>query len=141
MTATTTITLVDGVRIVVPDSLHLITPYVLTEQRDWFEDEIRFLRRLLQPGQRTIDIGANYGVYTLTMARTVGASGCVWAFEPASSTAALLADGIAANAFAQVVLDRSAVSSACGSAQLALNQHAPWRPARRQPAPAKPCPW
>ena len=32
-------TLVDGVRIVVPDSLDLITPYVLREQQDFFEVE------------------------------------------------------------------------------------------------------
>ncbi len=124
MTSTTSITLVDGVRVVVPDSLHLITPYVLMEQQDWFEDEIKFLRRLLQPGQKVIDIGANYGVYTLSMARTVGPRGCVWAFEPASDTALLLAEGIAANCFAQVVLDRSAVSGTCGTAQLSLNPHA-----------------
>ena len=87
MIATTTLTMVDGVRIVVPDSLDLITPYVLLEQQDWFEDEIKFLRRLLQPGQKVIDVGANYGVYTLSMAQTVGPTGRVWAFEPASNTA------------------------------------------------------
>jgi FkbM family methyltransferase len=124
MTSTTTLTLVDGVRIVVPDSLNLITPYVLQEQRDWFEDEIKFLRCLLRPGQKAIDIGANYGVYTLSMAQTVGPSGSVWAFEPASSTAKLLAESIAANGFAQVVLERSALSSTCGTAQLTLNENA-----------------
>lgn len=123
MTPTIALSLVDGVRIVVPDSLHLITPYVLMEQQDWFEDEIKFLRCLLQPGQKVIDIGANYGVYTLSMARTVGPTGCVWAFEPASSTAKLLAEGIAVNGFAQVVLDRSALSSIGGTAQLSLNLH------------------
>ena len=123
MTATTSISLVDGVRVVVPDSLNLITPYVLAEQQDWFEDEIKFLRRLLQPGQKIIDIGANYGVYTLSMAQTVGPTGCVWAFEPASSTARLLAEGIAVNGFAQVVLERSAISRACGTAQLSLNEN------------------
>lgn len=41
----TTVTLIDGVRVVVPDSLDLITPCVLQEQQDWFEDEIKFLRR------------------------------------------------------------------------------------------------
>ncbi|MBK7673942.1 MAG: hypothetical protein IPJ27_03790 [Candidatus Accumulibacter sp.] len=61
MTATATLTMVDEVRVVVPDSLDLITPYVLLEQQDWFEDEIKFLRHLLQPGQKVIDIGANYG--------------------------------------------------------------------------------
>jgi len=123
VTSTTTVTLVDGVRIVVPDSLDLITPYVLLEQQDWFEDEIKFLRRLLQPGQKVIDVGANYGVYTLSMARTVGPTGCVWAFEPASSTAKLLAEGIAVNGFAQIVLERSALSSATGTAQLSLDKN------------------
>ncbi len=56
----------DRVRVVVPDSFGLITPYVLFEQQDWFEDEISFVRRVLQPGEQAIDIGANYGVYTLS---------------------------------------------------------------------------
>ena len=120
---TTTLTIVDGVRIVVPDSLNLITPYVLQEQQDWFEDEIKFLRFLLQPGQKVIDIGANYGVYTLSMAHTVGPTGSVWAFEPASSTARLLAEGVAANSFAHVVLEQCALSNTLGTAQLSLNQN------------------
>lgn len=123
MNPSTTITLVDGVKIVVPDSLDLITPYVLREQEDWFEDEIKFLRRLLEPGQKVIDIGANYGVYTLCMAKAVGPVGTVWAFEPTSKTAALLADGIAANGFTQVTLDRRALSGIKGKAQLSLNQN------------------
>lgn len=116
--------LVDGVQVVVPDSLDLITPYVLREQLDWFEDELRFLRGLLQPGQQVIDIGANYGVYALSMAKAVGAGGRVWAFEPATSTADFLARGIAANGFDHVVLERSALSSASGSARLSLHDNA-----------------
>ena len=118
-----TIKLVDGVRVVVPDSLNLITTYVLREQEDWFEDEIKFLRNLIQPGQKVIDIGANYGLYTLAMAKLVGPTGCVWAFEPASSTANLLATSIATNSFNHVVLVRSALSSAPGTAQLSLNEN------------------
>jgi FkbM family methyltransferase len=120
---TRTLEIVGGVHIVVPDSLNLLTPYVLSEQRDWFEDEIGFVRRLLRPGQRTIDIGANYGVYTLTMAKIVGPTGAVWAFEPASSTVALLTQSVAANNFSQVVLECSAISSECGTARLALNDN------------------
>jgi FkbM family methyltransferase len=123
MHPTTTVTLIDGVRVVVPDTLDLITPYVLLEQQDWFEDEIKFLRRLLKPGQRVIDIGANCGVYALTMARAVGQVGHVWAFEPASSAADLLAAGIAANGYAQVTLERSALSGVKGTAQLSLQEH------------------
>jgi FkbM family methyltransferase len=123
MSETTVLTLVDGVRVVVPNSLDLITPYVLREQQDFFEDELKFVRKLLEPGQKVIDIGANYGVYTLPMAQKVGASGHVWAFEPTSSTAEILAEGIKENAFAQVTLEQKAVSSAPGVARLSLQGH------------------
>ena len=59
------LTLVDGVKIVVPNSLNLITPYVLREQPDFFEDELKSVSKLIGPGQKVIDLGANYGVYTL----------------------------------------------------------------------------
>lgn len=116
--------LYDGTQIVVPYSLDQITPYVLMEQQDWFEDEIKFVRRMLKPGQHAIDIGANYGVYALTMARAVGGSGRVWAFEPASATASLLSASIAANAYTHVTLEQSALSNTCGQARLALNSNA-----------------
>ena len=123
MTRTSTLEIAGGARVVTPDSVNLITPYVLYEQGDWFEDEIGFLRRLLLPGQQAIDVGANYGVYTLSIAKVVGPTGNVWAFEPASSTAAFLAQGIAANNFTQVVLERSALSRDCGTAQLTVNDN------------------
>jgi len=110
-----------GVKVVVPDSLHLITPYVLQEQEDWFEDEIKFIRILLLPGQKCIDIGANYGTYTLSMAQAVGKEGGVWAFEPASETAGFLQKSIDLNGFSQVVLNQAALSFESGSACLALN--------------------
>jgi FkbM family methyltransferase len=122
MVETAVLTLVDGVRIVVPDSLDLITPYVLREQQDFFEDELKFVRKLLGPGQKVIDIGANYGVYSLPMAQKVGPSGHVWAFEPTSSTAQILAKGITENAFAHVTLVQRAVSNTPGLAQLALQR-------------------
>lgn len=121
MTSTATLRMVDGVQVVVPDSLELITCYVLREQHDWFEDEIKFLRGLLQPGQHVIDIGANFGVYALSMAKAVGPTGRVWAFEPASATARLLAEGVAANGFGHVALEQCALSSESGTLHLALN--------------------
>src|SRR5258708_36382313 len=121
MPDTIVLTLVDGVRIVVPDALDLITPYVLREQQDFFEDELPFVRQLLQPGQNVIDIGANYGVYTLPMAQKGGAGGPVWAFEPAASTAQYLARGIAENGLGHVNLEQKAKARASGSAQLAIH--------------------
>jgi protein O-GlcNAc transferase len=116
------LTLVDGVQIVVPDSLNLITPYVILEQGDWFEDEIKFVRTLLRPGNRVIDIGANYGVYTLSMAKAVGNAGEVWAFEPSTETASFLARGIEANLFRQVTLQRCALSDRQGTARFSNNE-------------------
>jgi FkbM family methyltransferase len=80
----------DGVTLAVPASLQAITTYVLLEQETWFEKEMTFLRRYLKPGMTVIDIGANLGVYSLPMARLVGAAGQVFAYEPASETRALL---------------------------------------------------
>ncbi len=121
---TNTLVIAGRVRIVVPDSLNLITPYVLFEQQDWFEEEISFLRRVLRDGEKAIDIGANYGVYTLSMAKAVGPNGAIWAFEPASSTAEFLKQSIAANQFEHITLECSALSDTGGSARLTLNDHA-----------------
>lgn len=64
---------IDGnVRVCVPADISLLTPYVLLEQDDWFEAEIHFVRRFLEQGMHVVDIGANYGVYTLSAARGVG---------------------------------------------------------------------
>lgn len=38
--------LVDGVKVIVPDILECITSYVLYEQEDCFEDEIKYVRNL-----------------------------------------------------------------------------------------------
>ena len=109
-----------GYRVCVPPSIASMTTYALLEQEDWFEDEIRFVRRLLEPGMNAIDIGANYGVYTLAMAKEAGSAGRVWSFEPASATAAFLRRSIAQNGFTNVELQQAALSSAPGTRRLRL---------------------
>jgi FkbM family methyltransferase len=120
----TTLRFAGDIAVVVPDDLNLITTYVIQEQGDWFEDEIKFVRRLLQAGQKAIDIGANYGLFTLTIAKAVGPEGRVWSFEPASSTAAFLAESIAANQWGHIRLDQRALSDHEGAARLSLNINA-----------------
>lgn len=80
----------DGTEIVVPSSLDAITSYVILEQEKWFEKETAFLSHWLKPGMTAIDVGANLGVYSLSMARLVGPDGHVFAYEPASETRRLL---------------------------------------------------
>jgi FkbM family methyltransferase len=49
----------------------------------WFmEDEILGLRDLVRPGDVCIDVGAEYGVYTVALAGRVGPRGRVHAIEP-----------------------------------------------------------
>ncbi|MDZ4852120.1 MAG: FkbM family methyltransferase [Pirellulaceae bacterium] len=111
----------DGVRVVVPDSLQYIVTYSLFEQQDWFEDEIKFVRKLLKPGQKAFDIGASFGLYTLSMAKCVGPTGRVWAFEPVMSTGAMLSESIMTNGFMQITLEQKALSDECGTARMVLN--------------------
>jgi len=115
MSGDLTLTLPDGARIVVPDDLRISSSYVLQEQQDWFEDEIRFLRVALQPGLRAIDAGANFGVYTLSLAQRAGTGGRVWAIEPGEQAANYLERSVAANGYTHVDVVRCALSAADGS--------------------------
>jgi len=117
----TVVTTAGNLSVVVPDSLQLMTPYILMEQRDWFEDEIKFLRRVIKPGMQIIDIGANYGLYTLSLAQVAGESGKIWAFEPTSSVAACLSQSITHNRFNTINLIHAALSDHTGRASLSLN--------------------
>ncbi|MDR3516474.1 MAG: FkbM family methyltransferase [Azospirillaceae bacterium] len=107
-----------GVTILFPDDLSLMTPYVLLEQGDWFEDEISFVRCMVERGTDAIDIGANYGIYTLTLAKLSGPDGRVWAFEPTSRTADYLDRSLVVNGLANVELIRAALSDHDGEARL-----------------------
>jgi len=115
--------LANGLRLMVPNSIELITPYVVAERGGWFEDELPLLSLLLLPGQTAVDIGANYGLYTLAMAQAVGPEGRVHAFEPASRTAALLAATLRLNQLeTRVQLHQQALSDAAGQGRLNLHQ-------------------
>ena len=114
------IEIADGVSVCCPDDNRLMTPYVLREQGDWFEDEIRFFRQLVKPHSVFIDIGANYGLYSCQVARR-GARH-VWSFEPCAATAACLRESVEANGFSsQVTLVQKALSDRSGAGRL-LNQ-------------------
>ena len=82
-------------------------------------NELDFVRRTVKPGQTVLDIGANVGVFTITMASLVGPTGRVYAFEPLETEGALLAQSIVENNFSdRVELVPVALSDKEGSAQL-----------------------
>lgn len=106
-----------GAKIVVPDSLDTATTFVIQEQGRWFEDEVPFVRSLVQPGDVFVDIGANLGVYTTEAAQKASK---VVSFEPAGRTAAMLRASIAANHLSNVHLHQVALGGEEGTAQLLL---------------------
>lgn len=112
-----------GVNVVVPATLHDLAAYVLLEQENWFEDEINFISHIVARGGVgvSIDIGANYGVYALLIAKLVGNRGTVWAFEPSTTTADCLQAGIQANQLSNIFLRREGVSDRVGEANLVLH--------------------
>ena len=59
--------------------------------------EIEFLVSIVQPGMRILDIGANRGVVSVALARAVGPTGRVYAFEPVPEYFAALKENLARN--------------------------------------------
>jgi FkbM family methyltransferase len=111
----------DGLRVALPKVLDSISTYVLLEQERWFEREVGFVERYLQPGMVAVDIGANMGLYSLPMARAVGSGGSrVFAYEPGSDTRRYLAQSMAANGISNITLSPAALSDQVGRGQLKL---------------------
>lgn len=73
--------------------------------------ESKLIRRLLQPGDNFLDIGANIGWHTLLAANRVGNSGKVYAVEPVSTTFARLKKNVELNALANTTLIQTGLSS------------------------------
>ena len=109
--------IVGKVKICCPAGGNLMTPYVLREQQDWFEDEIKFLREIVRPDTKFIDIGANYGLYSLSIANLCR-NGHVWSYEPCKATAGYLSESIAVNHFQNVTLISKALSNKPGVGRL-----------------------
>ena len=114
--STSRFTIVNDVHVHVPVNENLMTNFILQEQGDWFEDEIKFVRNFIKPGMNVIDIGANYGVYTLTIAKMIGKSGKLWAFEPTDTTAFCLRKSIAENKLDNIELIQAGLSDKIGEA-------------------------
>lgn len=102
----------------VPNDPSRLTTYVLFEQEDWFEDEIAFLRVFFKEGMRVVDVGANYGLYTLLAAGRVGRTGQVWSVEPASKTYRWLDANVRYNGCDNTRLLNSALSDYNGRLKL-----------------------
>jgi len=86
-----------------------------------------FMSRLVRPGMTVVDVGANFGYYSLLFGEAVGPNGRVVAVEPAPSTARLLALSLELNGYSrstalhEVALGRNA----SGEAHFYIPPHEP----------------
>src|SRR6266576_2927776 len=65
--------------------------------REYYEPELAYLERILSPGKVFIDVGANFGVYTLVASKLVGDTGSVLAFEPTAQSFGILRKNVELN--------------------------------------------
>ncbi|MFO7985624.1 MAG: FkbM family methyltransferase, partial [Desulfatiglandaceae bacterium] len=107
-----------GVSICTPPDIHLMTPYILLEQEQWFEPEVQFIQDFLQPGMKALDIGACFGVYALPMAKAVGPEGEVFAFEPCAQVREYLDESARQNNLENVQIIPLALADRSGQVKL-----------------------
>lgn len=77
-------------------------------------------REILKPSMTAIDLGAQYGYYTLIFAKLVGEGGRVYSFEPDGKNFRQIENGIAKNGFRNITLIKKAVSDENGIARFFL---------------------
>jgi FkbM family methyltransferase len=83
--------------------------YIDTRSRDvgvhlmhggvWETSDTEAFKRLLRPGARVVDVGANLGWYSLVAAPLIGAEGRLYAVEPNPELAALVQASLRTNGF------------------------------------------
>ena len=82
-----------------------------------------FLARLLHSGDRVAEVGANIGAHTVGLAKRVGASGRVFAFEPQRACYALLQAQLALNRLDNVFAYNIGLGAAKGELWLPLTDY------------------
>lgn len=84
---------------------------------EWEDDSVQLLRSLVSPGDTVIDVGAHIGSITVPLAKAVGSTGLVHAFEPQSPVFQLLNANAALNGLYHVRTHQLLVSNITGCEQ------------------------
>ena len=106
-----------NVRMFLPPEWRGIAKLVFAFRED-YEPEIVYLDKILSAGQVFVDVGANFGIYTLPASKIVGGTGHVLAFEPSAQSFPLLAKNIALNGLTNVRAFPVALAQKSGRAWL-----------------------
>lgn len=98
----------------VPDSVEIMSTYVLLEQGQWYDGEVGFVMEYLKPGMQVLDVGAGFGAYALGAAKKVGPTGKVFAFEPVDIMRKHLAISMVENGITNMEVSGRALGSTNG---------------------------
>ena len=106
----------NGFKMYVSSTDVCISPHLILDGV-WEEWTEATLRRVVKPGMRVLEIGANVGYFTLLLARQAGPNGSVYAFECDPDLAQIAEDNAEINGYsARVTVDRRAVGEKPGPA-------------------------
>ena len=98
-----------------------IVPHLLMEGvYERYQTEL--FKQMIRPGMVIIDVGANFGYYTLLAARLLRNTGSVTAFEPDSKNFELLVNNVRINGYTNVTTIRKAVANKSGRLKLFLDE-------------------
>jgi FkbM family methyltransferase len=79
-----------------------VAPHILLDG-EWEPHLTKVLSDLIKPKMTVVDVGANFGYYTLLAASLVTSEGRVYAFEPNPSTFKILSNNVGANWYGEWV--------------------------------------
>ena len=87
------------------------------------ELESKIMEEKIEMGNIVVDVGANIGLHTLNMARIVGNTGQVFAFEPDPSNFEILKKNVKINNYKNIILEQKAVGDKHGRTTLYQSDH------------------
>lgn len=111
---------VDGNVFYLDPNDHVLTPSMIV-LGNWEPLETKVIRANLRRGDTFIDVGANFGYYTVIGAELVGSTGSVIAFEPEPGIFQYLERNVRANACTNTTLVQKALGNAPGTMTLFIN--------------------
>ena len=84
-------------------------------------EERELIKKMVKRGDNVVDIGANIGIHTITLAKCVGDDGHVFAFEPSPYNTKLIEGSVKLNNFQNVTVIGKAISDKPGKSKLFLS--------------------
>ncbi|MFY9759294.1 MAG: FkbM family methyltransferase [Xanthobacteraceae bacterium] len=90
---------------------------------EYSQGEIRLFAQLAAPGACVVDVGANIGALTLSLAQIVGPRGAVVAIEPQRAVYQLLCANLALNEIGNVRAIQAAAGTEAGQAFVPVTDH------------------